>query len=69
MVSITGVWTTIFGIVHFGSAALSVEDRNLQDQATILVVALGALILAALFAERRENESHTGVATSQRSAR
>jgi len=57
MVSITVVWTTVFGIGHFGSAALSVEDRNLQAQATILVVALGALILAALFAERRESES------------
>jgi signal transduction histidine kinase len=57
MVGIAIVWTTVFGIGYFGSAALSVEDRNLQAQATILVVAVGALILAALFAERRESES------------
>jgi integral membrane sensor domain MASE1 len=56
IVSITIVWTTVLGIGHFGSATLSVENRNLQAQATILVVALGALILAALFAERRESE-------------
>jgi signal transduction histidine kinase len=57
MVSITIVWATVFGIGHFGNAGLSVDDRNLQAQATILVVALGALILAALFAERRESEA------------
>lgn len=57
LVSITVVWTTVFGIGHFGNAGLSVDERNLQAQATIFVVALGALILAALFAERRENEA------------
>jgi signal transduction histidine kinase len=57
MVCIAIVWTTVFGIGYFGSASLSVEDRNLQAQATILVIALGALILAALFAERRDSEA------------
>jgi signal transduction histidine kinase len=56
IVSIAVVWTTVFGIGHFGNAGLAVSDRNLQAQATILVVALGALVLAALFAERRDNE-------------
>jgi signal transduction histidine kinase len=57
MVSITVVWTTVFGIGHFGSAGLSIDGRNLQAQATILVVALGASVLAALFAEQRESEA------------
>jgi signal transduction histidine kinase len=57
MVCIAIVWTTVFGIGYFGSAPLSVDDRNLQAQATILVIALGALILAALFAERRDSEA------------
>jgi signal transduction histidine kinase len=56
IVSITVVWTTVFGIGHFGNAGLPIAERNLQAQATILVVALGALVLAALFAERRDNE-------------
>ncbi len=56
IVSTTVVWTTVFGIGHFGSSGLAVNDRNLQAQAMILVVALGALVLSALFAERRDNE-------------
>jgi signal transduction histidine kinase len=60
MVSITVVWTTVFGIGHFGDSGLPVDARNLQAQVTILVVALGAFILAALFAERRESEARLG---------
>ena len=58
MVSFTIVWTTIFGIGHFGDAGLPIADRILQAQAVILVVTLGAFVLAALFAERRESEGH-----------
>jgi signal transduction histidine kinase len=57
VVSITVVWTTVFGIGHFGYAELSIDQRNLQAQATILVVSLGAFVLAALFAERRKSEA------------
>jgi signal transduction histidine kinase len=57
LVSIAVVWTTVFGVGHFGDAGLPIDDRNLQAQAVILVVALGAFVLAALFAERRENEA------------
>ena len=57
LVSITVVWTTVFGVGHFGDAALPIDDRNLQAQVTIMVVALGAFVLAALFAERRESEA------------
>jgi len=56
MVSFAVVWTTIFGIGHFGDPRLSVEARILQAQAIIMVVTLGSFVLAALFAERRESE-------------
>ena len=57
LVSITVVCTAVFGVGHFGDASLPLSDRILQAQAAILFVALGAYILAALFAERRENEA------------
>ncbi len=56
IVSLTVVWATIFGIGHFGDTALPQEDRILQAQAVILVVTLGAFVLAALFSERRQHE-------------
>jgi signal transduction histidine kinase len=57
IVSLTVVWATIFGIGHFGDTALPQDDRILQAQAVILVVTLGAFVLAALFAERRQHET------------
>jgi signal transduction histidine kinase len=56
-VSIAIVWTTIVGIGHFGDTRLPLTDRILQAQAVILVVTLGASVLAALFCERRESEA------------
>jgi signal transduction histidine kinase len=57
MVSMAIVWTTIFGIGHFGDPKIPINDRILQAQAVILVVTLGACVLAALFAERRASEA------------
>jgi signal transduction histidine kinase len=57
IVSGTIVLTTIFGIGHFGSPTLSMGDRILEAQACIMFVAFAANVLAALFAERRENEA------------
>lgn len=57
IVSLTVGWATVFGIGHFGDTALPLEDRILQAQVVILFVTLGALVLAALFAERRGHES------------
>ena len=57
MVSLTVVWTTIFGIGHFGDIGLPLNNRILQAQAVILVMTLIALALAALFAERRHHEA------------
>ena len=57
LVSITVVSTAVFGIGHFGDASLSLGGRIAQAQAAILFVALGAYVLAALFAERRQSET------------
>ena len=57
LVSVTIVWATIFGIGHFGDTGLPIDDRILEAQVLILVVALTAFVLAALFTERRESEA------------
>jgi signal transduction histidine kinase len=57
IVSLTIVWATIVGIGHFGNTAAPIYDRILEAQAVILVVALVAFVLSALFAERRESEA------------
>jgi signal transduction histidine kinase len=54
VVSITIVITTILGKGHFGDLGLPITDRVLGAQAAILVVALSAYVLAALFAQRKE---------------
>jgi signal transduction histidine kinase len=51
------VWTTIFGLGHFGDASTPLGDRVLEAQTAILFLAVSAYLLAALFAERRESES------------
>jgi signal transduction histidine kinase len=55
IVSLSIIWSTVFGIGHFGDATSPINDRVLEAQGLILVVTLGALVLAALFSERREN--------------
>ena len=65
IIAITIVWTTTFTIGIFGDPHLSIEERVLGAQATILAISLGALVLAALFSERRLHES----AILQREAR
>jgi signal transduction histidine kinase len=57
MVSLTIAWTTIFDIGHFANPGLTVDYRIVQAQAVILVAAIGAQVLAALFAERRASEA------------
>jgi PAS domain S-box-containing protein len=60
LVSFTIVWTTIFGIGHFGDTRLPIDHRILQAQAFILTVALLTLVLAALFCERSDSEERLG---------
>jgi len=57
MVSVAVTWATNFGIGHLGNTGLPVDYRILQAQAIILVAAIGAQVLAALFAERRESKA------------
>ena len=56
IIAITIVWTTIFAIGIFGDPHRSIEPRVLGAQATILAISLGALVVAALFSERRLHE-------------
>ena len=55
IVALTIVWTTTFGIGIFGDPSLPIADRILGAQAGILALSLCALVLAALFAERRQH--------------
>jgi signal transduction histidine kinase len=57
IVSLTIVWTTTFGIGIFSDANAPIAERILTAQAGMLTVSLCAYVLAALFAERRENEA------------
>ena len=57
VVALTIVWTTTFGIGYFGDPELPIEDRIVGAQAGILTTSLCALVLAALFAERRHQEA------------
>jgi signal transduction histidine kinase len=54
IVSLSIVWTTTFGIGYFGNPGLSVAERVLAAQVSILLVTIGASVLAALFAEVRD---------------
>jgi signal transduction histidine kinase len=55
VVSMMIVVTAILGRGHFGDPTIPITDRVLGAQAAILVVALSAYVLAAVFAERRKN--------------
>ena len=57
LVSLTIVATITFGVGHFGNPGIPMDDRILEAQAGIVVVALCAFVLAALFAERRQHEA------------
>jgi signal transduction histidine kinase len=57
VVSMAIVWTTVLGIGFFGDPSLPFTDRVVGAQASILVVALSAYVLTALFAERRESQT------------
>jgi signal transduction histidine kinase len=54
LVSISVVVAAVLDLGHFGYPGLSYADQ--QAQVAILFVAVGAYVLAALFAERRESE-------------
>lgn len=58
IVALTVVWTTTFGIGILGDPDLTITQRILCAQASILTVSLCTLVLAALFAERKAHELH-----------
>jgi PAS domain S-box-containing protein len=57
IIALTIVWTTTFGIGYFGDPTLLIDDRIPRAQAGILTTSLCTLVLAALFAERRQQEA------------
>jgi signal transduction histidine kinase len=57
IICMTVALTAIYGLGHFGDTGLSIGGRILQTEAIILVVSCGTVVLAALFAERRESEA------------
>jgi signal transduction histidine kinase len=62
IVSLSIVWTTTFGIGYFGNLGLSMEERVVAAQVSILLVTIGASLLAALFAEIRDKRRITEAA-------
>jgi len=62
IVSLSIVWTTTFGIGYFGKSTLSMEERVAAAQVSILLVTIGASLLAALFAEIRDKRRITEAA-------
>jgi signal transduction histidine kinase len=54
IVSLSIVWTTTFGIGYFGNPGLAMAERVQAAQFSILLVTIGASVLAALFAEIRD---------------
>ncbi|MFL5237797.1 MAG: MASE1 domain-containing protein [Rhizomicrobium sp.] len=65
VVALTIVWTTTFGIGYFGDPDLPIADRIASAQAGILTTSLCTLVLAALFAERRQHEAELSVGAAR----
>jgi len=57
IVALSIVWTTTFGIGHYGDPNLPIADRIASAQAGILRASLFTLVLAGLFAERRRQQA------------
>src|SRR5436190_1014910 len=51
------VWTITFGIGRFGDPSIRLADRVHAADAGLLAISVCALVLAALFVERRRNEA------------
>ena len=62
IVSLSIVWTTTFGIGYFGNPGLSIAERVQAAQVSIILVTIGASVLAALFAEIRDKRRLTEAA-------
>jgi PAS domain S-box-containing protein len=56
VVSLAIIWSATFDMGHFGDASIPLADRILSAQTLVLAAVLLALVLAALFADRRRTE-------------
>ena len=70
IVALSIVWTTTFGIGYFGYPGLSIGERVVAAQVSILLVTIGVLVLAALFTDirdkRRQAEAALHTSETQR---
>jgi integral membrane sensor domain MASE1 len=57
VVTLAIVWSATFNLGHFGDASIPLADRILAAQTLVLAGTLLALVLAALFCERRQSEA------------
>ena len=57
VVALVIIWSAVFNTGHFGDASIPLESRILAAQTHVLASAVLALVLAALFADRRRNEA------------
>ena len=57
VVALTVIGSTTFSIGHFGDGTLPLADRMLTAQTFVLMAGVSALLLAALFADRRRSEA------------
>jgi PAS domain S-box-containing protein len=57
VVTLAVVWSATFHRGHFGDASIPLADRILAAQTLVLAGTLLALVLAALFSERRQSET------------
>jgi PAS domain S-box-containing protein len=64
IISLTVIYTTTFGIGHFGDAAVPLAERVSGAQMVIAMVTLYTLVLAALFTQRKDAEQ--GLRESER---
>jgi signal transduction histidine kinase/CheY-like chemotaxis protein len=67
LVSLLVVWTITFGAGYFGNPDLPIGERVLAAQASILLVSLGSLVLASLFAEIRDKNHELEIASQHKS--
>jgi two-component sensor histidine kinase/integral membrane sensor domain MASE1 len=61
IVALAVIWSTTFDVGQFADASVPLADRILAAQTLVLAAALLALVLAALFAERRRSEERQRV--------
>jgi PAS domain S-box-containing protein len=56
VVALTVIWSLTFSVGHFGDTSIALTDRILAAQTIVLTGAVLALVVAALFDDRRRSE-------------